>query len=91
MPTSERAIDVGSSTTIAITVVLFVISVFVGGFAHELLLEVAVFLVSVKLILMSARSALAQRSIEARLEAIRATLARVEAAVGEQRGSRSSG
>ena len=38
---------------VVVTFVLFVVSIFVKGFTHELLLEAAVLLVSVKLIMMA--------------------------------------
>jgi len=43
--------DLASILVIFTTFVLFIFSLFTKGFTHELLLEVAVFLVSVKLIL----------------------------------------
>jgi accessory gene regulator protein AgrB len=39
--------------TIIITIVLFVIALFVKGFTHQLLLEAGVLLVSIKIIMMS--------------------------------------
>jgi hypothetical protein len=38
---------------IALTLILFVVALLIKGFTHDLLLEADVFLVSVKLILMS--------------------------------------
>ena len=45
--------DLGSLTIIAVTFVLFVVALFAKGLTHDLLLEVGVFLVSVKLIVMA--------------------------------------
>jgi len=50
-------LDPWSAVVIALTLVLFVVSIFVKGFTHELLLEAGVFLVSIKLILMAQRTA----------------------------------
>ena len=46
-------LDPVSLVVIALTLTLFVIALFVKGFSHDMLLECGVFLVSVKLILMS--------------------------------------
>lgn len=49
-------LDIGSISVIVVTFVLFVISLFLKGLGHEILLDAAVFLVSVKLIIMSFRN-----------------------------------
>ncbi len=54
----SRFVDIGSSAVIFITFVLFVIALFVKGLTHDLLLEAAVFLISVKLILMSHKNSM---------------------------------
>ena len=48
--------DAGSLMVILITFVLFVLALFTQGFTHDLFLEAGVFLVSVKLIIMSYRN-----------------------------------
>jgi hypothetical protein len=60
----------GSMAVIAITLILFVTALFVKGFTHDLLLESAVFLVSVKLILLSYRISLGVESIEKKLDLV---------------------
>ena len=50
-------VDPLSMVVIALTLVLFVVALFVTGFTHDLLQECGVFLVSVKLIMMSHRTA----------------------------------
>ncbi|NDY42627.1 hypothetical protein G3N55_07195 [Dissulfurirhabdus thermomarina] len=45
--------DIGSLVVIVVTFILFVLALIVKGFTHDLLIESAVFLISVKLILMS--------------------------------------
>lgn len=52
---------------IAVTVILFVVAIFVKGFTHDLLIEAAVLLVSVKLIIMNQKNKLTEQKI---LEAI---------------------
>jgi len=81
MSSAKRFVDLGSSMTIVTTLLLFVAAVFSRGFTHELMLETAVFLVSIKLILMSAKSALATSSLEGSLQEIRSAVARVEASM----------
>jgi len=49
----KRHYDAGSLVVIAVTFILFVSAVFTKGFTHDILLEAAVFLVSVKLIIMA--------------------------------------
>jgi hypothetical protein len=49
----RKRIDIASSLTLIITVVLFVVAIFEKGLTHDLLLEAGVFLVSAKLALAS--------------------------------------
>jgi hypothetical protein len=51
MMKKNKWLDLASSLTLIVTLVLFVIAVFEKGFTHDLLLEAGVFLVSVKLVL----------------------------------------
>lgn len=64
-------VDIGTFATIALTLLLFIAALFVKGFTHDLLLETGVFLVSVKLVLMSYKSGVATDAIRAELAAIR--------------------
>ena len=66
----------GSRIVIAITFVLFSLSLFTHGFTHDVLVEAAVFLVSVKLMLMAYRNTLAARSLEKKLDRILEALER---------------
>jgi hypothetical protein len=79
---SSSQLDVASTIVIVITFILFTVAVFEKGLTHDLLLEAGVFLVSVKLILMNAKSNAADAKMDARLTAIEATLARIEATAG---------
>ena len=63
-------IDPLSMVVIALTLALFVVALFVTGFTHDLLQECGVFLVSVKLIMMSYKNGVVARQAEERLEKI---------------------
>jgi hypothetical protein len=65
---SPKYIDAASAATVVITLVLFVVAVFLKGFTHDLLLEAGVFLVSVKLILMAQKNNVAAPKLDQRLE-----------------------
>jgi hypothetical protein len=60
-------LDPVSLVVIALTLLLFVIALFVKGFAHDMLLECGVFRVSVKLIVMSHKNGVSARLSEERL------------------------
>lgn len=63
-------LDTGSLLVIIITFVLFALSLLVKGATHEILLEAGVFLVSVKLIIMSYKGNVVTKSMESKLNAI---------------------
>ena len=60
----------GTLLVILITLVLFIVALFVKGFTRELLLEAAVFLVSVKLIIMTYRNSKGVEEIQEKLDKI---------------------
>jgi hypothetical protein len=60
-------LDPVSLVVIALTLLLFVIALFVKGFTHDMLLECGVFLVSVKLVVMSHKNGVSARLSEERL------------------------
>lgn len=60
----------GTLVVILITLVLFTAALFVKGVTHDLLLETAVFLVSVKLIIMSYRNSKGVEAIQNKLDII---------------------
>lgn len=66
----SKHFGVGSIIVIVITFVFFFFALFVKGFTHDLLIEVAVFLVSVKLILMTYSNSLMARRLEEKLDDI---------------------
>ena len=55
--------DTGTLIVITITFVLFTLALFTKGFTHDLLLEVGVFLISVKLILMGYRNSVTNKKL----------------------------
>ena len=67
--------DTGSLIVILFTLVLFVAALYFTGFTHGLLLEAGVFLVSVKLILMSYKNKVASDDLRKELVAIRSPIA----------------
>ena len=68
--------DVWSWLVIAITLVLFVVALFEKGLTHDLLLEAGVFLVSVKLILMTHKNGVAADTLQRKLDEIHAAIER---------------
>jgi predicted neutral ceramidase superfamily lipid hydrolase len=73
-----RYLDPSSMVVIALTLVLFLVALAVKGLTHELLLESGVFLVSAKLVLMTYKNAVANESLEERLDGIQEILRRIE-------------
>ncbi len=63
--------DLGSILVIIITFIFFVTALFTKGFTHDLLLEIAVFLVSVKLIIMSYKNSISVQAISDELKEIK--------------------
>lgn len=70
----QKFLDIGSYLTIAMTLVLFVIALFVKGMTHDLLLEAGVFLVSAKLVLMSYKNSASAEAIQSELHQVRKLL-----------------
>jgi hypothetical protein len=68
-------LDKASALTLALTLLLFVIALFIKGFTHDLLLEAGVFLVSIKLVLAGYKSAQGTRTLLDRLDRIDSKLA----------------
>ena len=74
----SKSSDPWAFIIIVLSVGLFVVALFVKGFKHELLLEVGVFLVSVKLIVMAKGNAETEYRLEQRLANIQEMLAAKE-------------
>jgi hypothetical protein len=86
MPDEESVrSDPWSSVVIALTLVLFLVSISVEGFTHELLLEAGVFMVSIKLILMAHKNSLAARLTSRRLEHMAGLLERLQGQAAAER------
>ena len=86
MPDEESVgSDPCSSVVIALTLVLFLVSISVKGFTHELLLESGVFMVSIKLILMAHKNSLAASLTGRRLEHIAGLLERLQGQAAPER------
>ena len=66
--------DAGSLLVIFITFALFAAALYFTGFTHDLLLEAGVFLVSVKLILMSYKNTVASDKLHNELVEIRSLI-----------------
>ncbi|MBN4060649.1 hypothetical protein JYT78_01120 [bacterium AH-315-I20] len=66
----KKHFDLGSLVIITVTFILFVSAVLTKGFTHDLLLEAAIFLVSVKLIVMAYKNIDATESLYKKLDEI---------------------
>jgi hypothetical protein len=78
MRSIRRHTDPWSAVVIVVTLVLFVVALFLKGLTHDLLLEAGVFLVSVKLIVMGYKQAVAAERLHDELDDVRSALARLE-------------
>jgi len=58
-----KKIGIGNSIVISLTIIVFVIALFEKGFTHEILLEIGVLLVSVKLIMMNNKIAMGNKAL----------------------------
>ena len=67
----RERLDIGSMAVIVITFTLFVVSLFQKGLTHEILVDTGIFLVSVKLIVMSFKNNLYMKDLNQQLEEIR--------------------
>ena len=75
-------LDHASWIVVFITLALFGTAVFVKGLGHDLLLEAGVFLVSVKLILMTHKSRISTEHVSERLDELQTIVARIDARLG---------
>ena len=82
-----RHLDLGSRLVIVVTVVLFAVALFVKGLGHDLILEAGVFLVSVKLILMTYKNGVSASDLTERLARIEKTLAQIDERLGAPRSN----
>ena len=66
-----KYLDNGTIVVILITILLFIVALFVKGFTHDLLLEAGVLLVSIKLIMMAYKNHLNYSDIKKELNDIK--------------------
>ena len=66
----SKRFDRWSMIIVVLTLVLFVTALFIKGFTHDILLEAGVFLVSVKLILLSHKNSYLTQQTHQRLDQI---------------------
>jgi hypothetical protein len=71
-------LDAATWATLIVTLILFAVALVVKGFGHDLLLEAGVFLVSVKLVVMTYKASVSAEKLGAHLEALRSGLDRIE-------------
>ena len=74
MKSFRQYFDTASLLLILLTLVLFVAALYFTGFTHDLLLEAGVFLVSVKLILMSYKNSVSSLELKTEVAQIRSLL-----------------
>ncbi len=86
-----KTLGLGSLAVITITLILFVTALFVKGFTHDLLLEAAIFLVSVKLIILTYRNSQGVESIERKLDLVLSGEEHLEKALAALRGADAAG
>jgi hypothetical protein len=70
----NRHIDIGSFIVALITLGLFIAALFTKGLTHDLFLEAGVFLVSVKIIVMAYKNAVAIGLLSDKLDTILVTI-----------------
>ena len=70
----RRHYDFWSIFVIVLTLILFVVALLIKGFTHDVLVEAGVFLISVKLILMSYKNSVLAIKTEEHLEQIHSLL-----------------
>ena len=66
----KKYFDAGTMIVLIVTLLLFIAALFTKGFTHDLFLEAGVFLVSVKIILLSYQNRRINISIENKLDNI---------------------
>ena len=74
----SKHFDAASLTVIVITFGLFVFALFTKGLTHDLLLESAVFLVSIKLILMAYRNSVTSDTLLKELKDVKKVLKKLD-------------
>ena len=70
MPGVKNSFDLWSVIVVALTFLLFILALFFKGLTHDILLEAGVLLVSIKIIMMSAKITNIARLMEKKLDDI---------------------
>ncbi len=70
----KKYFDFASLSVMALTLLLFVLAIFLKGITHDLLLEAGVLLVSIKLIIMSYKNGKAEENMAKELKEIKELL-----------------
>lgn len=66
----NKWLDIASTLTLLVTVILFGLAASVHGLTHDLLLEAAIFVISVKLVLSNHKNENYLKSIETKLDSV---------------------
>ena len=69
-----KYISLAEIIVIVITLLLFIVALFIKGFTHDLLLEAGVLLVSIKIIMMNYKNIQSNKAILKELDDIKETL-----------------
>ena len=67
----KNKFGLGNAVVIGMTVIVFVIALFLKGFTHDLLIEVGVLLVSVKLIMMNYKMSLTNQELLTKMDELK--------------------
>jgi hypothetical protein len=84
----SKNLGIGSLAVIVVTFVLFAVALFEKGFTQDLLLEAAIFLVSVKLIIMTYRNSQGVEAIQVKLDLILTEERHLETAIAALRAAK---
>lgn len=74
----KKYLDLTNILVIALTIILFVVALFLKGFTHDLLLEIGVLLVSIKIIMSSYKITLLNKELLDKLSNIEKSLSKEE-------------
>ena len=75
---TSKLLDLSTCVVMLMTLVFFMGALFLKGFTHDLLLEAGVFLVSVKLILMSYKNGKTNEELKSELNEIKKLLSNIK-------------
>jgi c-di-AMP phosphodiesterase-like protein len=67
----KKFLDTGNLIVVLLTIILFILALFLKGFSKDLLLEIGVLLVSIKLIFFANKQALFDKEVMQRFDEIK--------------------